>query len=161
MLHGLFFLLFLFCSLLCNTSSSMQNSPQKCFGTKSSTLVQSTCTALASCSPKSGTSASLSTTRTLTALSVCHNFLCFFCPHIAVVFFTHSTAFAMQIVNGLRPTVDRDCPRELLTLMERCWSDSPKERPSFSHLVPQLETLYQNMMASANPDTVHVQPNKY
>ena len=76
-------------------------------------------------------------------------------------FFTHSTAFAMQIVNGLRPTVDRDCPRELLTLMERCWSDSPKERPSFSHLVPQLETLYQNMMASANPDTVHVQPNKH
>lgn len=76
-------------------------------------------------------------------------------------FFTHSTAFAMQIVNGMRPTVDRDCPRELLTLMERCWSDSPKERPSFSHLVPQLETLYQNMMASANPDTVHVQPNKH
>ena len=76
-------------------------------------------------------------------------------------FFTHSTAFAMQIVNGLRPTVDRDCPRELLTLMERCWSDSPKERPSFSHLVPQLETLYQNMMASANSDTVHVQPNKH
>lgn len=68
------------------------------------------------------------------------------------------TAFAMQIVNGLRPNVARDCPRELLDLMERCWSDSPKERPSFSHLVPDLETLYQNLMASAKPDTVHVQP---
>ena len=68
------------------------------------------------------------------------------------------TAFAMQIVNGLRPTVGRDCPRELLDLMERCWSDSPKARPSFSNLVPELETLYQNLMASAKPDTVHVQP---
>lgn len=31
-----------------------------------------------------------------------------------------------------RPDVsNRDCPEDLLSLMERCWADSPDDRPTF------------------------------
>jgi len=34
-----------------------------------------------------------------------------------------------------RPAVgERDCPPDLLDLMEKCWNDNPEERPSFSNI---------------------------
>lgn len=34
-----------------------------------------------------------------------------------------------------RPAVNkRDCPEDLLELMERCWSDNPEDRPSFESI---------------------------
>jgi len=34
-----------------------------------------------------------------------------------------------------RPLVgERDCPSDLLELMEKCWNDNPDERPSFANI---------------------------
>lgn len=34
-----------------------------------------------------------------------------------------------------RPFVgERDCPPDLLELMEKCWSDSPEDRPTFGNV---------------------------
>ncbi len=37
--------------------------------------------------------------------------------------------------------VQPDCPELLLSLMEKCWADSPAKRPSFCQIVDDLETL--------------------
>lgn len=43
----------------------------------------------------------------------------------------------------LRPVVSagRDCPEALLDLMERCWADSPDDRPSFENIRGEVRRI--------------------
>lgn len=38
------------------------------------------------------------------------------------------TAFGMQVVAGLRPMLNSDCPDSLLAMLEVCWAEDPHER---------------------------------
>lgn len=44
----------------------------------------------------------------------------------------------------LRPPVPDSCDPEWRSLMERCWSEEPSERPSFTEVVSQLQTMAAN-----------------
>lgn len=48
------------------------------------------------------------------------------------------------IINGDRPDLEAvppDCPKPMLSLMVRGWSQDPRQRPSFDVIVPELEAL--------------------
>ena len=48
----------------------------------------------------------------------------------------------MQFVEeGGRPTIPEDMPREYQSLVERCWSRNPDERPPFGELVESLHSM--------------------
>lgn len=41
-----------------------------------------------------------------------------------------------------RPSIDdRDCPPDLVELMEKCWCDTPDERPSFPQIRSTVGTI--------------------
>eukprot|EP00602_Paraphysomonas_sp_CaronLab_P007860 CAMPEP_0185032518 /NCGR_PEP_ID=MMETSP1103-20130426/20669_1 /TAXON_ID=36769 /ORGANISM="Paraphysomonas bandaiensis, Strain Caron Lab Isolate" /LENGTH=964 /DNA_ID=CAMNT_0027568451 /DNA_START=200 /DNA_END=3094 /DNA_ORIENTATION=+ len=42
--------------------------------------------------------------------------------------------------DGLRPAMPFDCPWE--SLMRKCWSHAPGDRPSFAHIMSELSTIY-------------------
>jgi serine/threonine protein kinase len=44
-----------------------------------------------------------------------------------------------KVVNGLRPIIPDDCPRNFEDLMERCWARDPADRPQFSECTIFLE----------------------
>jgi hypothetical protein len=43
--------------------------------------------------------------------------------------------------DGLRPTLPEDADQAYVALLETVWAEDPLERPSFSHLLKQLEAL--------------------
>lgn len=43
--------------------------------------------------------------------------------------------------NTLRPPVPETCDPEWRSLMERCWSSDPSERPSFTEVVNRLRAM--------------------
>ena len=48
--------------------------------------------------------------------------------HIIVFNAFATTAFGMQVVAGLRPMLNSDCPDSLLAMLEVCWAEDPHER---------------------------------
>ncbi|RZC58865.1 hypothetical protein C5167_006163 [Papaver somniferum] len=45
------------------------------------------------------------------------------------------------VSNTLRPAVPESCDADWKSLMERCWSADPAERPSFAEIVNQLRII--------------------
>ena len=45
------------------------------------------------------------------------------------------------IDEGVRPEITKNCPSRLRKLMERCWNEDPKKRPSMSKVVTELENV--------------------
>jgi len=45
------------------------------------------------------------------------------------------------IQGGTRPVIPKKWPKELRALISECWSVDMKERPSFSEILPRLESL--------------------
>ena len=45
------------------------------------------------------------------------------------------------IDEGVRPEIPKNCPSRLRKLMQRCWDEDPKKRPSMSKVVSELENV--------------------
>ncbi|KAG0459561.1 hypothetical protein HPP92_022689 [Vanilla planifolia] len=61
---------------------------------------------------------------------------------------------AFAVVNkSMRPVIPAECPEELGTLMEQCWSSNPEKRPEFWHIVKVLE---QSESSLARDGTLHL-----
>ncbi|CAM9587396.1 unnamed protein product [Ectocarpus sp. 12 AP-2014] len=53
------------------------------------------------------------------------------------------------VVSGGRPTVPRgDCPHEISSLMCRCWSENPQQRPAFGEIEEILRELQHSTAAA-------------
>ena len=47
---------------------------------------------------------------------------------------------AQEVVkSGLRPPLPKKCPEQFLSLMQRCWDQSPDARPTFNRIIEELE----------------------
>lgn len=43
---------------------------------------------------------------------------------------------------AFRPAVERrDCPDDLIELMQRCWADNPEERPAFETIRANIRLI--------------------
>lgn len=45
------------------------------------------------------------------------------------------------VTNTLRPPIPRHCDHEWRALMEKCWSNDPKDRPSFTQIANKLQSM--------------------
>ncbi|KAF7838888.1 serine/threonine-protein kinase CTR1 [Senna tora] len=45
------------------------------------------------------------------------------------------------VSNTLRPPVPESCDPEWISLMERCWSSEPSERPNFTEIANELRSM--------------------
>ncbi|XP_020912593.1 fibroblast growth factor receptor 2 [Exaiptasia diaphana] len=52
-----------------------------------------------------------------------------------------NTQLVNQLRNGYRMEKPDHCPDDMYEVMMNCWNDDTQERPSFSALIPRLETL--------------------
>ncbi|XP_039022026.1 serine/threonine-protein kinase STY8-like isoform X2 [Hibiscus syriacus] len=52
---------------------------------------------------------------------------------------------ALGVRQGLRPDLPENAHPKLLELMQRCWEAAPDQRPSFSEITAQLETLFEEV----------------
>lgn len=58
--------------------------------------------------------------------------------------YTESQLTAAVVSQGLRPVLagtELGAPSTLLSLIERCWDQNPQKRPSFDHIVVELESM--------------------
>ncbi|KXS19660.1 RNI-like protein [Gonapodya prolifera JEL478] len=55
-----------------------------------------------------------------------------------------------KVLTGLRPAVPGNMPEDVATLMQRCWTLDPEERPSFEEIVAELERIL--------PELGHLRP---
>ena len=46
----------------------------------------------------------------------------------------------MEVKNGARPYINEKVPDIYKKLMQRCWSQDKKERPTFAEIVKELRT---------------------
>ncbi|XP_074363970.1 uncharacterized protein LOC141704666 [Apium graveolens] len=60
--------------------------------------------------------------------------------------------------NNLRPPVPDSCDPEWRSLMERCWSEYPSERPSFTEVVSQLQNMDSPPKVQAEQQPISIQP---
>jgi serine/threonine protein kinase len=44
-------------------------------------------------------------------------------------------------VDGLRPVLPNECPRRLVSLIQRCWEYDPRERPDFTEICNELRYI--------------------
>lgn len=51
-----------------------------------------------------------------------------------------SWAIPTKVVEGLRPTIPKDCPKEFASLIEECWQNNPSLRPTFSEITDKLKS---------------------
>ncbi|CAM9360385.1 unnamed protein product [Sphacelaria rigidula] len=49
------------------------------------------------------------------------------------------TEVASAKYHGQGPVIPKGCPRDLESLMTRCWSTTPEQRPSFEHICDELD----------------------
>merc|ERR1719499_332618 len=56
---------------------------------------------------------------------------------------------ALHVANGGRPDMEAippDCPKVLVELMMRCWSQEPSERPEFNVILEELDSICANLV---------------
>lgn len=46
-----------------------------------------------------------------------------------------------DICNGMRPRIPDRCPTRIASLMQRCWSTDPSQRPDFQYIVEELTEM--------------------
>ncbi|KAL6079948.1 Receptor-interacting serine/threonine-protein kinase 3 [Balamuthia mandrillaris] len=49
---------------------------------------------------------------------------------------------ALQVIDGMRPIIPEDCPKEFRELMQDCWKKNRDERPDFESLENRLAAYY-------------------
>eukprot|EP00324_Dicrateria_rotunda_P010445 CAMPEP_0206178072 /NCGR_PEP_ID=MMETSP1474-20131121/63160_1 /ASSEMBLY_ACC=CAM_ASM_001110 /TAXON_ID=97495 /ORGANISM="Imantonia sp., Strain RCC918" /LENGTH=244 /DNA_ID=CAMNT_0053590333 /DNA_START=17 /DNA_END=748 /DNA_ORIENTATION=+ len=47
----------------------------------------------------------------------------------------------LEVVNGVRPGIPDNVPDSIIQLMEQCWHENPKKRPSFEKIKTRLEEI--------------------
>lgn len=52
-------------------------------------------------------------------------------------------AVLVAIVQGMRPKIPQSCPLSLSILIEDCWNQDWRKRPTFSNIVMRLATMMQ------------------
>ena len=62
--------------------------------------------------------------------------------------------FEDAIIKGLRPTIPNDCPPQLTQLIQKCWVDSPEERPSFEIIYNELAGMLKTGGVAVKTTTV-------
>ena len=70
--------------------------------------------------------------------------------------FTSVFQFISYVVEGNRPEIKEDCPKELVELMSHCWASDRHERDSFANIVKELCLIVQNIKQSMPSNTEHV-----
>lgn len=51
------------------------------------------------------------------------------------------TEAQLSLLKGTRPTLPQATPPRVRSLIERCWHDGPAQRPSFSHIISELDMI--------------------
>lgn len=59
-----------------------------------------------------------------------------------------------QLEQGIRLPKPENCPPALYSLMTRCWSYDPGERPSFTELVIKIRYLFEKINKDAQRETL-------
>ncbi|KAH8975640.1 hypothetical protein BDL97_01G169000 [Sphagnum fallax] len=54
-------------------------------------------------------------------------------------------------VDGLRPVLPDECPRRLVSLIERCWQYDPCERPDFTEICNELRYIKGLLLTGSRP----------
>lgn len=63
------------------------------------------------------------------------------------------------VSNTLRPVVPESCDPEWTSLMERCWSAEPAERPTFTEIANELRSMTAKIPPKGhNPPAASAQP---
>jgi len=52
-----------------------------------------------------------------------------------------ATYIERVVMGGLRPSIPREVPKDLATLMQQCWDEDPKRRPSCMAILAALDGL--------------------
>lgn len=63
--------------------------------------------------------------------------------------------FASNIMKGKRYVIPENVPEFYASLIKRCWSNNPKERPTFDEIVDKLEESDEFILKGANVKEVH------
>lgn len=72
--------------------------------------------------------------------------------------YTEQLLTAAIVSDGLRPALPGDesgTPTRLLSLIRRCWDASPKNRPSFSDIVMNLESIWEDRKGLESITPIH------
>ena len=51
------------------------------------------------------------------------------------------------IIEGLRPTTRKGCPKELTAVMESCWSSDPHDRSTFLEIADYLDQFFKHLIS--------------
>ncbi|GAM26893.1 hypothetical protein SAMD00019534_100680 [Acytostelium subglobosum LB1] len=46
-----------------------------------------------------------------------------------------------KVTHGLRPTIPKECPEQFANLIQDCWQEDPRRRPSFEDIITQLQQM--------------------
>jgi len=56
-----------------------------------------------------------------------------------------ATYIERVVMGGLRPSIPREVPKDLATLMQQCWDEDPKRRPSCTAILDVLEDILKSL----------------
>jgi len=59
-------------------------------------------------------------------------------------------------LKGNRPTIDDDCPHDLVEVITHCWAEDIHERPSFANIVKELTHVVENVKKTTPEGFQHV-----
>lgn len=74
--------------------------------------------------------------------------------------YTEQQLTAAVVSDGLRPVLagqELGVPSTLLSLIQRCWDAYPENRPSFDHIVEELDSIIQHRKDVVD---IHLRPHK-
>jgi len=69
-------------------------------------------------------------------------------------------AFARYVLEGNRPAIRNDCPKELGRLIGHCWAEDRLDRPAFTDITKRLGPIVEEVKQNTPADTVHVTPRE-
>jgi len=81
-------------------------------------------------------------------------------PPFSEMHFDTPFAFARYVLEDNRPSIREDCPKDLATMVERCWAADRLDRPPFAEIVAVLKPIVKEVESSTPDNTVHVIPRK-
>nr|XP_016928296.1 receptor-type guanylate cyclase gcy-28 isoform X1 [Drosophila suzukii] len=68
----------------------------------------------------------------------------------------HTILHKVRQCNGFRPLIrERECPPDLLELMEKCWADNQEERPTFSTIRSNIRTIMKGFCENLMDDLLN------
>ncbi|XP_034654604.1 atrial natriuretic peptide receptor 1 [Drosophila subobscura] len=68
----------------------------------------------------------------------------------------HTILHKVRQCNGFRPLIrERECPPDLLELMEKCWADNQEERPAFSTIRSNIRTIMKGFCENLMDDLLN------